>query len=328
MTLNVIRFAIKNEDTFKELQNYFKKTVNISSEQGRGVIKYSGNRNDDNSIFIGSCHKLGLRVLTFSNDNGAVELDKFRGDFINVTKNNEHVKNLSVTSFETTNVQFKHGPLVNINDFALAATNTVQSQQKTVPRISFENNVLYIGGKAGACCVAIKVTTNADQTVRYIVTTMKAKEKSCNVFWKSLQNSISSSTIAVLGACIVNQISRATQSPLLNAIVKHITKNNDLGKVIVSQQELSRSTTKSGKYVIRALSGIKGKLHSDQTSLEAQELFLLWFMRVFVAEKHFKSGTLLNASTFEFKLTEITSDSEWTTGCATRYKNAKADPDG
>lgn len=317
MTLKVVRFTIKSSEAYQAVVTYFKDTVKTPSTQGKGVMRYSGFENEDGSIFIGECLKLDLRTLMFSNERGSIELDKFRDEFINLTANKKFVEKMNVTSFEGINVQFKYGTLINVNDFEIAATNTVQSQQKTVPKISLDSNVLYIGGKSGANNVAIKITTNSDQTIRYIVSTIKSKEKSCNIFWQSLQNSISSPTTAVLGACVVNQLGRATQSPLLNAIIKHITKNNDLGKVIVSQQELSKSTTKSGKFIKRALSGVKSKLYNSQSTLEGQLLFLEWFMLLFKPEKKIKPVDMANPVDFLNQLSIIANDKEWQYGCPT-----------
>lgn len=322
MALKAIRMSIKDQNTLNEVIKFFSGQLTEPATIGRGVMQYTGEKSADGAIFLGTSTKLGLTGLMFFGTAGAIALDNFRGNFIDLTINEHHVANMNVTSIESVHVQYRLGFTSSISDFVSSVSNSVTCQQKTTPKVSLQENTLYIGGKAGASYVSIKPVVNADLTVSHIVSVQKMKEKSCNIFCETLKNSIKSSTTSVLAACMVNQLNRATQSPLISGISKQITRNNDLGKVIMSQQSLSRSTTKSGKFVMRVLSGLKTKLYLEQSSLETTDIFLGWLTTLFTPPVKLKNLSIIDTAGFIATTKLIVNHADWELG----MKNTKPKP--
>lgn len=280
MRVERITFSIKSLEAYKAIQTFFQSVLETPGTFGRGLMAFAGSYSSDNTIFLGINTKLESRVLSFINDENQVSLQSFRDDFLNLTENEGIKKQLSISSVNA--IYVTEAPeTVNISSDLIELFETsIKMQQKSVPKFVIDKGALYIGGKTGATSLKIQGSVASDLNVKFIVLNLKLKDNAADNFYRYLSESILVDCSTVIAFVILNQLGRTTLSPLLTEIQTKLIKDFPVGKVVNFAETKQKSTTKSGKYVIRSLNGITNKLKDAKTCSETQLLFENWFVEL------------------------------------------------
>jgi hypothetical protein len=130
----------------------------------------------------------------------------------------------------------------------------------------------------------LKLIVEADLSVKKMVTVLSTKDQMSDQIWSAIVSSITVTFKAILAWLILHQYSRVTLTEFLKDLRTRYMKDFDVGKVVSYTQKKQKATTSHGKYVQRALAGVKNKLTKTETSEEAKELFLNWMEELH--EKH------------------------------------------
>lgn len=258
-------------------------------------MAYSSMTNEDSSVAVGTNLKLGTHIVVFKGETGLALLDKLRTDFLDLADNKALLEGISVCSLEATYVSLCPDTVKTFSDLIKAFETTIQVQTKTLPKVSIDKSILFIGGKTSTANISIKGNVDNDLSLKLIITDLKLKDKSCVKFYESLQGSIGVSTDVLIANSILNQLSRISATSLVEFIRVSLIKNFDVNKVIVLNQVTARTTTSSGKYIQRALSGIRNKMSDAKTANESQALFIDWWNLLSTTTRLYKTPVPMTA---------------------------------
>ena len=287
MTVVQLNLSFSDAKCYEQVEKYFKEKLIKDGNLGQGVLSYIGRRNDDGTIFLGSNNKLGTNVLSFFDKKGMTEFELFRKDFLNLKDNVELSQKFTVSNLKASYVMIPPPEVRSPSQLSAMFEDTVQIQQKSVPKVSIDTGDLFVGGKTGSVFVQTSGVVNATLSVTRMVVSIKIKDKGGYSCMQYILNSIETDIYTIVAFLMWKQFTRIKLSKLLEYIIRNVVKNFDVGKVSNFSQEKERATTSSGKYVIRSLAGIKNKLLKELSSIETQVLFTSWFDAVY-NELYFK----------------------------------------
>lgn len=98
------------------------------------------------------------------------------------------------------------------------------------------------------------------------------------------RSSIDCSLESIVAFTMVSQLARIVMTGCVKNVHDRLLKEFEVGKVVSYFQVKSKSTTSSGKYLVRAFSGINNKLKKPESSLEAKGLFVEWLAQLYEKE--------------------------------------------
>ena len=280
MTTMNLNFSFEDSNTYKSIGQYFDQKLTQTGTYGKGVLSYKGKWNANFTTFLGSNEKLGVYILVFCNKEGIVELEIFRKNFLNLQTNQELAKTLSVSNVKNVYITRPEATMDSPSKLESSIQETVNLQQKSVPKVSIEDNNLFIGGKTGNTCLQIGGNVTADFKLKSLVIIFKMKDQGSKNFYHYLLNNINTDYYTIVAFFMLNQLGRVQLSTLLKGIQSNLVKNYDVGKVATYSQTEERATTSFGKYVLRSLSGIKNKLNDEKVSEETQKLLINWIEKL------------------------------------------------
>jgi hypothetical protein len=240
---------------------------------------------EERTVFLGVNKKLQTYLLAFSSDKSVELVELFRKNFLNLSENKELVELLSLASLDAYCIHPSPSSITNDEQLRLAFEETVQLQQKSVPKFTKTANVLCIGGKTSAINVKLQPAPAADLSVKKIVSVLKLKGSKGDQFMALLRSSIDVNLKTLVAYTFINQLSRGNLSSILEHIRKDFIKDYDVGKVISYAQSKTRSSTTHGKYVQRALSGIRNKLLMQDVSSEIQSITVGWLTKLYQEDR-------------------------------------------
>jgi len=274
LVVGSIRFTMTTT-CYLEIAKYFKTSLKQPGKFGKGIMCYQGEYSDDGNVFLGRNKKLELNILVFLDHSGMQELERFRSDFIDVKTNQKLIEDLTVSGIEAFHFSLKPNDVNTGMDLQREFETSVTIQNKSVPKVSITRNSLYIGGSTGKICLEIIGNVGVDQKVRGIICRINLKDG--KTFTQYMYKSPGVNVETLTAFQILSQLSRVNQSVLFSSIQSNLIKEFEVGKVITISQEKTKATTKSGKYVLRSLAGIKNKISSNKTAVEAQTLMQIFF---------------------------------------------------
>jgi hypothetical protein len=278
LTVQTLNITFEDENLYLTLLDYFN-LLETQTKFGQGILSYEGIATPNNSIFLGVNRRLDNYILHFSGTDGITSFEDFRKNFLNLQRNRDLCKNMSFSSIEANYIMDPRAQVYQ-TDFFDILERTVTMQQKSLPKVSKENNVLYIGGKTGATALQVKGLISLDLMLQKLSITLKLKQAAADKCFFLTKESIDASFETIIAYLILKQLARVNLSTLLEEINIDLTKNYVVGRVASYAQREERATTKSGKYVLRSLSGIKNKLEQREFSLETQVLFISWLYQL------------------------------------------------
>lgn len=282
MTVEKVTFSVKTDRAFEACKNYLADILKTKGLSGKGLMTFEGLYSDDKDVFLGVNKKLESKILTFNGETGQKRLDSFRSDFLDLTANDYLRDELSISSLNAIYVLNKPDSVAVATDLQETFEKTIQIQQKSIPKMLIDKGALYIGGKTGASSLKIDGSVTADLQVQYLVLNLKLKDAAASNFFSLLRDSIQVDCPTVVAFTISNQVSKTTQSQLLKFIQTSVVKDFSVGKVVNFGNMKQKSTTKSGKYVLRALSGLLNKLKDTKTGAETQVIITEWLEQFMV----------------------------------------------
>ena len=280
LIVEVLRMTLTDKTAVDAVTKFFNTDLTTSGTFGNGLMTYSGNYNDDRSLFLGTNSKLGMSIVVFINSPGMALFERFRNDFLNLSNNKPLVEKMSVSSLEATFVTYKPSDIRVADDFQNKVEEIVVKQQKTIPKLDLNKGVLYIGGRTGNTSLSLQSVVLGDLSVKYVATRLKLKDKSAQQFFSILNQSLESTTNAVVAYFMLEQLKRTVLTELTTDLRNRLIKEYDLAKVITTAQTKSRATTSSGKFILRALSGVLNKLRGEETRGESGSLLVEWFLKL------------------------------------------------
>lgn len=277
LVVNVLRTSLASPEVVKSVLEFFKTELTITDTYGNGLMAYTGKATPDKSVFVGTNTKLGLSVAVFNGSQGMALFEKFRNDYLNVAKNADKVAKITASSLDATFVSYKPSDVRVADDLQNRLEDIISKQVKSIPKLDLHKGALYIGGRTGNTSLSISGSVQGDLSVKYVVTQLKLKDKSAQQFFDTLKTSLDSTTNAVIAYSMLEQLKRTSLTELTTDIRNRLVKEYDLAKVATVAQSKKRSTTSSGKFVLRALSGVTNKLRRSETRDEAGSLLVEWF---------------------------------------------------
>lgn len=294
-----ITFSIKNQETYVKIKTFYSANLKLAGQLGKGLMSFDGFFNEDKSTFLGSNSKLGTKILAFSKAEGLDMIKTFRTDFLNLSENEGCKEHLSISNVTAIYVTNTHEGIAVSSDLTNVFEQTVQMQQKSVPKVIIEKGILNVGGKTAASNIQIEGSIAADLKVKFLTIRIKLKDQSGSNFFKVLSESIQVDVETVIAFFIVNQLSRVTSSNLVSNIKTALIKDFPIGQVVNFVDTKEKATTKGGKYVIRVLSGLSKKLEDSNTSKETQNLVLAWVDKLSTKDPNFFEKVISLKKTME-----------------------------
>lgn len=293
ITLNYVNFTVKSRETLQEiLQFYGEAFFKTQGVLGSGVMKYTGNWNEDNSVFIGGNDNGTSFLVRFEGDAGMIHLDNFRKEFLYKSENSSHLSNISTSSLQSNLVitnTVSPNSSVHLRSLFEAV---VQAQQKSQPKVSINSGELLIGGKTSSVSLSVIGLPENSVVVEDILVSLKLKDAGAATFYTTLQSSISSSIKDIIAQTMYTMLSKITLTDFTEMLRVFLTKEYNIGGVISATQVQTRSVGKTGQYIRRVLSGVTNKL-LDSDFAEVQSILIEWLITVYALRTEIKKSDLL-----------------------------------
>lgn len=281
MKLENINLTTRIKKSRALAKKYFQAKLIKPAKKGRGVISYEGFTNERQTVFIGLNKKLDTTMVSFSGQEGMQEFEQFRKDALNLAENKEASSGFTISSIKALVSMDPPQGVKTSGDLAKMLEQTVQAQQKSIPKASVDKNKLFIGGQTGNTCVQIHGLIERDSSVKKLLVSVCLKDRSGKNFFEYVLGAINSDFNAILAFFIIQQLGRLTLTDLTDHVIKFLVQSFEVSRVSGESQIKARSTTSKGKAVIRSLKALLNKLVCSDTTEETKILLKNWVSQVY-----------------------------------------------
>jgi hypothetical protein len=257
----------------------------LPGTSGSGVLKYDGEYYFEKSVFIGKCDTTKKAKIQFFGQEGFNQATRFLSAYSGADESISDDFDLSSADFTYYCPPFTNTPQQRA--FTTALEETVSLQQSNKVTVACHKGELTIGSKSSnSKFVSVSCEANAGNVSGVI-----ARAKVAGSGAKSLWASLKANAGGDIGSClasflIMDLLGKVTQSPILVDIRNDVSKNYAIGKVVTpppTQTGGVKSSSRSGVYVLKSLSGIKNKLKDVSSNKETQGILAQW-LSILVSE--------------------------------------------